>query len=303
MTALIVGFDIGATKTAIAVEPVVGGPRVVAELPSVGWEAQPADVAARWIAARLQSVLPGDADVAAIGIGAQGCDTPAICDDLASALAIQGIDAVVVNDAALLVPAAGLDEGIGLIAGTGAIAVGRDRAGGAIIVGGWGSILGDDAGAAGLVREATRSALHDRDRGLPDDGLLAALLEAFSVDDAAALARTVNDDPRVEHWAPKAPAVFAAADGGSARAVAVIDHGAAHLVDLVETLVRRAAVGRHVVAAGSVIVRQPRLFDRVSARLGDVLPGLTVVPVGEPPVGGALSLARQGLHVPVRRGA
>ena len=295
MTAVVVGFDIGATKTSIAYEPVEGGPRVIHVVPSLDWNAEPVDQAARWITERLEAAVPVGAAVAAAAIGAQGCDTPATCRDLAAALSAAGTNALVVNDAALLVPAAGFDEGIGVIAGTGAIAVGRDRTGAHLVAGGWGSILGDDAGAAGLVRDATRAALAANDRCLPDDGLLGALIEAFGVDGPAALARTVNDEPSIEHWAPKAVAVFAAADRGSTGAVAVIDGGARHLVELVGILVERGALGRAVVAAGGVIVHQPRLFDRFLIGLGDAHPELTTSLLTEPPVVGALVLARRRL--------
>lgn len=96
------------------------------------------------------------------------------------------------------------------------------------------AVLGDEGGAAAIVREATLAALAARDEGLADDGLLAALLEAFGVDALGAeggaverLTRLVNDEPTVENWAPRAPAVFAAAEAGSGLAMAVIEAAAA----------------------------------------------------------------------------
>ena len=95
-------------------------------------------------------------------------------------------------------------------------------------------MLGDEGGAAAIVREATRAALTAHDEGLADDGLLAALLGAFGVDALRAgdgaverLTRLVNDEPTVENWAPRAPAVFAAAEDGSGLAMAVIEAAAA----------------------------------------------------------------------------
>ena len=69
------------------------------------------------------------------------------------------------------------------------------RTGDSVITGGWGWVIGDEAGAAGIVREATKAALLAHDDGAPDDGLLAALLAAFGVADAERLARAVNDEP------------------------------------------------------------------------------------------------------------
>ena len=175
----------------------------------------------------MQRNLPPGAIVAALGLGAQGLDTDAIAREFAAAMPWR---TTAVNDAALLVPAAGLDSGLGVIAGTGSIGVGRDAHGTAIITGGWGWVIGDEAGAAGVVREATRAALFAHDDGLPDDGLLSALLDAFDVENPERLARTVNDEPTMDHWGPRAPAVFAAAGAGSALASSVIDGAARSLV-------------------------------------------------------------------------
>jgi N-acetylglucosamine kinase-like BadF-type ATPase len=241
-------------------------------------------------------VLAPDHRVVALGVGAQGCNTNEHCTAVTRELAALGLPSIVVNDAALLVAAAGLDEGIGVVAGTGAIGVGRDASGSYLFAGGWGGVLGDDAGAAGLVREATRAALAAADAGEPDDGLLSALQEAFGVGRPDLLARAVNDLPTVENWAPRAPVVFAAADAGSALAAGVIDAGADHLVGLVGNLVGRGAVGLDVVAAGSVIVHQPRLYGSFRRTLESVWPVLVPRLLDRPPVAGALALARALPH-------
>jgi N-acetylglucosamine kinase-like BadF-type ATPase len=231
--------------------------------------------------------------VAAVGIGAQGCDTQKHCAALEAAFAERGLRAVVVNDAALLVPAAGLAEGIGVVSGTGAIGVGADAAGDALFAGGWGWVIGDEAGSAGIVRLATVAALTAHDEGAPDDGLLSALLGAFAVDGPESLARRVNDLATAENWGPCAPAVFTAAEDGSTLAAAVVDAAADHLAELVRRLVGRGAVGRDVVAAGSVITGQPRLAAAFRARIGAALPHLTVTLLEDQPVAGGVSLARR----------
>jgi N-acetylglucosamine kinase-like BadF-type ATPase len=236
----------------------------------------------------------------------------------------------VVNDGALLVPAAGLDAGIGIVAGTGSIAVGTDSRGEILLAGGWGWVLGDEGGAAAIVREATRAALTAHDDGLADDGLLAALLEAFGVGASSAvaagasgaeasgagasgagassgaeasgagaserLARIVNDEPTVENWAPRAPAVFAAAEAGSGRAAAVIEAAAGELAALVRRLRARGAAGTVVVAGGSVVTRQPLLARALADRLLLVDAELELRVLAEEPVAGAVVLARRLLH-------
>ncbi len=293
MIPVVVGMDMGGTKTALVMERLDGGRVLEVQLPSGDWSASPVASAATWIATRVASAVPDGHRVIALGAGAQGCDTNEHCRALGEALGIHGLDAVVVNDAALLLPAAGIDRGIAVISGTGAIGVGLDRHGGYLFAGGWGWVLGDEAGAPGLVRDATRAALLAHDQGLADDGLLQALLDAFEVTDAPGLARAVNDEPTMDSWGARAPVVFAAADAGSRRADRVIRGAALHLVELIGQLRDRGAVGGDVVAGGSVIVHQPRLMDAFRVLLAAAQPGLVAHLLTDPPVLGALALARQ----------
>lgn len=293
VTQVVAGLDVGGTKVAVRIEAVDGRRLVDTELPAEDWSASPVDTAAAWLHTRLHRVLPRAAELAAVGIGAQGCDTQRHCAELATALGGRGVRAAVVNDAALLVPAARLTTGIGVIAGTGAIGVGADAHGDTLFAGGWGWVIGDEAGSAGIVRLATIAALTAHDEGRTDDGLLTALRRAFGVDGPEALARAVNDEPTTGNWGPRAPAVFDAADAGSTLAVGVIGAAAEHLSTLVDRLLARGAVGADVVAAGSVIIGQPRLATAFKDRIAATHPGLTVTFLSEPPVVGAVVLARR----------
>lgn len=293
MSGLRVGVDVGGTKTALRAADASGAVVADVVVPSGEWDAEPADRAARLILDVVAAALPGRR-VDALAVGAQGLDAEAVARDLEAELERSGIPRVAcVNDAALLVPAAGFTEGLGLIAGTGAIGVGRTADGRDFVTGGWGWVIGDEAGAAGLVREATRAALLAHDDGDPDDGLLGALLRAYGVADAERLARAVNDEPTMANWAPHAPAVFRAADAGSALAAGVVAAGAEHLARLVDQLLARGAAGRHVVAGGSVIAGQPRLAEGLRERLSARHPELELVILREPPVAGALAIARR----------
>ncbi|HJP74582.1 MAG TPA: BadF/BadG/BcrA/BcrD ATPase family protein [Pseudonocardiaceae bacterium] len=293
MTRVVAGLDVGGTKIAVRVERLDGRRLIDLELPADDWSASPVDTAAAWLSARLNRVLPRGSELVAAGIGAQGCDTQEHCTELAQALAAIGIRAIVVNDAALLVPAAGLTTGIGVVAGTGAIGVGQDASGDTLFAGGWGWVIGDEAGSAGIVRLATIAALTAHDESRPDDGLLTALQRAFGVDGPEALARAVNDEPTTGNWGPRAPAVFDAANAGSKLAVGVIDAAAQHLSTLVDRLLARGAVGSDIVAAGSVIVGQPRLAVAFENRIAITHPELKITLLDEPPVAGAVVLARR----------
>lgn len=291
---LVVGMDVGGTKAAVRATDADGTLVADVVVSSAEWDAEPAATAADWLVDVLARALPAEARVHALVIGAQGLDNPDVAHELEQALRDRGHPLVrCVNDAALLVPAAGLDAGLGLIAGTGAIGVGEDPSGTPLVTGGWGWVIGDEAGAAGLVREATKAALLAHDDGDPDDGLLGELLADFGVADAERLARAVNDEPTMANWGPHAPAVFRAADRGSLLATRVIHEGAVHLVRLVTQLRRRGATGDAVVAAGGVITAQPRLAEGVRELLAQRHPDLRFVLLAEPPVAGAWFLANR----------
>jgi N-acetylglucosamine kinase-like BadF-type ATPase len=279
MTDVLVGVDAGGSKCAVRVETVDGHRIADVVYEAEDWAAEPAASAAAWLRDRVDRATGGD-HVIAIGVGAQGCDSAALAAELSRELSALGSPALVVNDAALLVPGAGLDSGIGVIAGTGSIAVGTTAAGEPVHAGGWGWVIGDEGGGAALVREAAKAALAAHDRGEPDDGLLATLLTEFAVSDAERLARAVNDDPTIPNWAPKAPSVFRAADGGSALAVA-------------DRVKAKGALGETVVAAGSVIASQPRLLEGLRERVALRHPGHRVVLLDDEPVAGGVALARR----------
>ena len=291
----LVALDVGGTKTHLVVETLNGERILDTVISSQDWDAEPASHGADWLAARLKANLPAGISIASIAFGAQGINNLRTGRDLEAALRERGYRVLAVNDAALIVPAAGFKQGIGVIAGTGAIAVGTDASGQPMSAGGWGCVIGDEGGAAALVREAARAALKANDEGKPDDGLLAALITDFRVEDAERLTRKVNDDPTAENWAPHCAAVFDAADRGSRLAADVISEGAGHLAALVGHLRNRGAAGSDVVVAGSVIVKQTRLLDAFKVALCWHHPQLAVHVLSVSPVEGALFLARAAL--------
>ncbi|GAA4198528.1 BadF/BadG/BcrA/BcrD ATPase family protein [Streptosporangium oxazolinicum] len=291
---VLAGLDIGGTKTHLRYETPSGEPVADAVVPSETWSATPVAEAARWIADLVERHRPSTETVVAVAAGAQGCDDEHHCAELGYALTTAaGVPAAVTNDAALLVPAAGLSSGIGVISGTGSIAVAVLPGGELAFAGGWGWVIGDEGSAPALVREAVRAALTRNDAGDTTDVLLPLLMEAFGVGDAVGLARTVNDLPTAEHWAPKAPAVFAAAARGSHDARATITEGGRGLATLVGQLMARGAGVTDVVAAGGVMTSQPGLYAAFRDAVAADHPGLTVHLLGDPPVTGAVALARR----------
>lgn len=295
MTDVVVALDIGGTKAHLVVETLDRRRLIDKRLPSQDWDAEPVEKGAAWLVGKLRDELDADWRVAALAIGAQGIDSDATADRLAAELGKQGLRAILVNDASLIVPASGFTEGIGIIAGTGAIGVGRDLAGRALSAGGWGAVIGDEGGAAALVREAVRAALRAHDEGKPADGLLPSLIASFGVVDAERLARKVNDEPTTENWAPHCPVIFAAAEHGSHLAASVITEGGQALATLVGQLIGRGAVGADVIVAGSVVLRQEHLFVAFRDAVSKRHPELRVHRLTVEPVEGAVLLARKAI--------
>ncbi|MBB2910293.1 N-acetylglucosamine kinase-like BadF-type ATPase [Streptosporangium becharense] len=288
MSAVAVGVDVGGTKThwrAVSSHAVVAD-RIVPSVLGAGI----GDLA-EWLAAGLRELeIPCDA----LGVGAHGCDSPALCRRLREELGHRlGAPVRVMNDAHLLPYAAGEPGAIGVIAGTGSVAAGTLPGGEPLLAGGWGWALGDEGSAAGLVREAVRAVLRDHDAGLPADELATGLLAALHADEVPALSQALASAPGAEEWGRHAQVVFAAAEAGSRTAARVVEEGGQALAALVETLISRGARASAVVAAGGVITKQPRLFAALADAVAARHPDLPVTLLATDPVAGAVRLAQE----------
>jgi glucosamine kinase len=252
-TGLVVGIDVGGTKTHLRVERVSGEPVIDRVVPTTGWETTPGAKAGKLVALIRQNV-PGA--IGSLAVGAHGSDTDEDCAELAARIKVQlQSPTIVVNDSLLLGPAAGYGRCISLVAGTGSIALGRDAGGATLYTGGWGWLVGDEGSAWGIVREAIRLLTRASDRGATDQVLLAQLLDESSCTTLRDLVATTERRPAAE-WARWVPAVFRAASAGAPLAVEAVTHGAQALSALVTTLLRRGAIADAVVSAGGVIINQ-----------------------------------------------
>ena len=292
-TPLVVGIDVGGTKTHLRA---CAGTDVVADhiRASSGWRPHDIATAADWLTALVHGALPVDTRPSAVAVGGHACETPRQCAEIRAALEKRlGIPALVVGDAELLVPAAGLDKGVGLVAGTGSVAVGLLADSSRLQVGGWGAVLGDEGGAAGLVREAARAVWAAHDRGEAPDPLALGLVEAFAVAEVPALGAALESASDVSaDWGRHARVVFTAADAGSLLAREVIAEAGKSLTALVVRLAERGVPVDDVVVAGGTVLAQPRLYDAFTTALAERLPGARPQPIRVPPVEGAVALAR-----------
>jgi glucosamine kinase len=291
------GVDIGGTKTQFVLAD--GGTierELTVETPS--WRTHSHASNAVGLSGLVRDWLGDEALGWSLGVGAHGCDSTELCDFFAAELSKIFTGSVrVVNDAELLTRALGLADGIGVIAGTGSIAVAR--AGGRLVTaGGWGWVLGDEGSAAGLVREAARAVLGAMDRGERLDQLGRRLLDSVQVEGGPELALKVSTADSTAWVGSHAEEIFRAADEGSVLAEDVVRRAGAELATLVDRLIARGVAGRDIVAGGTVILAQPLLRDVFAGAIAARHPESTVHFLDRPPVLGALALAATEVPAP-----
>ena len=283
---LVVGVDIGATKTHIALgtDTAVVAERVV---PTSSWRTLSSVRNAGDLLELVRALAGKEVLDLPLGVGAHGCDSTQQCLDFEEALAQKLNGPVrVLNDAELMPLAMGLTGAIGVVAGTGSIGVARDADGKLLIAGGWGWILGDEGGASGIVREAVRAVLSALDRGEVPDQLTHRLMAGFHATNGPELAMSFSRSNSAAYWGSHAGEVFLAADEGSALAIAVIERAGLELASLVDHLIDRGVSTSQVVAGGSVIRRQARLREAFQECLGSTHPEVKVMVLAPRPGGG-----------------
>jgi glucosamine kinase len=285
----VLGLDIGATSTRarLVADGVVVGDAAAASasLTAVGRDR------AAVVLDELLAGLPGlDRPLDAVCAGAAGSRTARETSDFLRARLAPATRAgavLVVDDASLVLPAAGLAEGVAVICGTGSIATGRwrDREAWA---GGWGYLLGDEGSGYWIVRTAIRALHVRRAGGLPPGDLGACLLGAVGVPDLDALRAAFYRRPEPGNWARHAPLVLDCADP---EVEAIVRQAAGHLAGLAAQVAGQVeAAGAPVVLAGGLMASE-RLRAAAVAALGAVLPASPVRLLREPPVAGAVRLA------------
>lgn len=292
LPAVLIGVDVGGSKTHIRLEDARTGEMVQDQtLTSTRW-AQLTDHERAITLRDCVTGIAGNRPVAALVAGVHGNDSPVQHEILSAPLNSLYRQVDVLNDSHLVILAEGLRSGTGIIAGTGSSATSVSRDGTVLTVGGWGWILGDEGGGAGLVREAAREVLDAYDKG-ESDVLATLLLEALGIDHPHALTYCLGaTEPRV--WSLAAPTVFLADQAGSMRARRAIARNVEAMAQMIALLQRRDGDVETVVCAGSVFRHQPRLVIEFRAAVAKALSDhINVVLLSDAPVAGALNLARE----------
>lgn len=186
--------------------------------------------------------------------------------------------------------------GVGLIAGTGTVALAQGRRGDHVLIGGWGWLLGDEGGGFWIAMEALRAAVRDVDGTGPHTVLTDELQKILDQPDMRGVYNLVTGK-RLDRTgiAAMTTSVVAIAEAGDMVAAGILDRAANHLSELVVATVAAAPfldIDEHVVVAcGGVLAADGWVLRRLAGQLVERVPGFTLVVPQVPPVIGAYYLA------------
>ena len=290
----LLGIDIGGTRSRARL---CTGGQITAEsdgpsasLPAAGGGARAA------LAALLDGLKLGETPkLDAICAGSAGLSVPGAREFLHTHLAplTRAGHVRIVTDVQLVLPAAGLTDGVAVICGTGSVAVGS-FAGRMVQIGGWGYLLGDEGGGYWVVREALRVLLDRRDQAGPPGQLGGELLAATGSENLAALHRLVYEQPhRPSGWARHAGLVLDSADPAAA---AIAARAADAVAGLAAAAIRELdPPGSLPVVLAGGLLGNPAFRRAAGQAVAQALPGAEVSVLADEPVAGAVRLARQAV--------
>jgi N-acetylglucosamine kinase len=234
--------------------------------------------------------------LAAVVVGLAGVDRPPVYRKLFNWLrkAIPARRHQLTSDAAIAMRAAiGDSPGIIVISGTGSIAYGRDDRGHVLRSGGWGTLFDDAGSGYDLGRKAIVAALHDFDGRGPFTQLAARLRKTLRIPD---MTRVVLLPLTPQKIAGLFPLVLESARRRDFVAQKLCDEAGRDLADLAVALLRRWGWLHRtvpVVCAGGVFRASPRIRRSFAYHLHRRAPNARIHLHRQPPVLGALALARE----------
>ncbi|HEV2086086.1 MAG TPA: BadF/BadG/BcrA/BcrD ATPase family protein [Gemmatimonadales bacterium] len=298
MPKVLIGADVGGTKTAVAVSR---DGKIVGRADGPGAAVRPgralassstiAEVVRQALSAA--GLLLGDVLV----VGAAGVGREPEREELRKALRGENVasSVVVTTDIEIALTAAFADgPGIVVSAGTGSVAVGRDRTGKRHRIGGYGWQMGDEGSGYAIGRASLGAVSRAVDDRSPKTALSDRLLKATRSDDYDDLVRWAAGASPAE-VAALAPHVLAVAAAGDPLAQGIADYAARELSQLAICLVPKMDVTPPIPVAvtGGLLGADQPLRKTLLAKLAEEpLFQPTDTPVDA--VAGALRLADSG---------
>jgi N-acetylglucosamine kinase-like BadF-type ATPase len=182
-----------------------------------------------------------------------------------------------------------------IVAGTGSIAYGRDRAGRAARAGGWGYVLGDEGGGFWIGRAALNAVVRQFDGRGPQTLLTEMVIAEMHLGSPVDLVHAVYAGGLHRYAiAGIAPVVQRAADEGDAVATDLISRAGMELSAAATSVITRLEMRGEqfpTLLAGGVFRGVPSLITQVTSRLGEAAPRSDVRQLDREPAAGAVTLA------------
>jgi len=299
----LLGVDGGGTKTVAVITDMEGHILGWGESGPANLSVVPEKPAARSLRKAVSSALKDAGkrleEVSAAGFGLAGCDperNPELAHRILRA-AFPGLRYVFHHDAAIaLIAGAGEDFGVIVIAGTGAIAYGKNRAGQEGRAGGWGPLLGDEGSAYDIALTAIRAAIHAQDGRARPTALRDALLQHLSLRDLWDLIPMMHGGSlgRTE-IAALAPLVAQVAREGDKTARRIFQQAGEHLAALAIAIIRRLKLSQepfYLATIGGVFQAGDLFLDRFTGLIRAEAPYAGIGPPRFEPAVGAALMAR-----------
>ncbi|MEW4564534.1 BadF/BadG/BcrA/BcrD ATPase family protein [Bremerella sp. JC770] len=178
---------------------------------------------------------------------------------------------IVVPDLMPLIAGSDLGISIGLIAGTGSVAIGRDSQGKYAVAGGWGPLLGDDGSGFAIGRAALRATLSDLEAGKSIEGLASQVCEALSAYTSQEMKAVVADAADLRALiASLAPIVLADANRSDPLCQSIVTTAAGDLAELIKTLQSRLQLptdSMQIALSGGLLQANSGLNEQLSKEL------------------------------------
>jgi len=188
------------------------------------------------------------------------------------------------------------EPGVVLIAGTGTCAAALGPAGQWVLMGGWGSTLGDEGGGYWIGLSALRAAIRASEGRGPETVLRTSLMEELALAELRPLFDLVYSQ-QLDRTAIAglAPVVMRAARQGDGVAAAIVDQAADELYRLAWVTAEAATFlspqDRVIVCTGGVLRFGDAVWDRLAGKAQDRPSGCELVRADLPQVAGAYLLA------------
>ena len=206
-------------------------------------------------------------------------------------------EAVIVSNDALPVIYAAFPDGvgIGLIAGTGSLAIGRSEDGTLCRCGGWGGLFGDEGSGYDIAIAALRAAAWAEDQRGPSTALRQAWLTRLDVETLnEAIPKLYAPGTNRAEIAAFAPTVFQAAEAGDSVANSILDDAASQLAKLVTTLERELQTSGNplrLALSGGILKNQAGFTNRIIQTIRQTNQSLIDTVIVREPVQGAVNIA------------